>query len=223
MLAEEAQLAGPVQLLEFFEEAPTEQPREHAHGQEEARPASDPALPVRREPAAGHDAVHMRMMRERRAPGVQHQRRADARPQVLGVAGDGQQCLGGHVEQQAIENRLVLVGDVGDGRRQREDDVVVLDRQQIGLARLEPALRGTGLALRAVAVAAGVVGHLIDAAAFAAQDMATQCRAAALLDGRHDLELTQAQMAALRLAPLRPMHAEDVGHFQRWPWHGRAT
>ena len=38
--------------------------------------------------------------------------------------------------------------------------------------------------------------------------------AAALFDGRHDLELTQAQVAALRLAPSGPVRAEDVGDLQ---------
>jgi hypothetical protein len=44
--------------------------------------------------------------------------------------------------------------------------------------------------------------------------MATQCRAAALLDGRHDLELSEAQVRALSLAPSGPMETEDVGELQ---------
>ena len=160
------------------------------------------------------------MMRQRRAPGVQHQRRADARAQMLRIGGDGAQRLGGDVEQQAVDHGLVLVGDGGDRRRQREDHVVVLHRQQIGLPRLEPAPRGAALALRAVPVAAGVVGDLDLLAAFAAQDMSTQRRAAALLDGRHDLELTQAQVTALRLPPGRPVGAEDVGDLQGGAPHG---
>ena len=82
-------------------------------------------------------------------------------PRCLGSAAMVQQRLGGDVEQQAVDHGLVLVGDVGDRRRQREDHVVVLHRQQIGLARLEPASRGAGLALRAVPVAARVVGDLV--------------------------------------------------------------
>jgi len=38
--------------------------------------------------------------------------------------------------------------------------VVVLDGQQVGLSRLEPAVGGTGLARRAMAVAAGVESDL---------------------------------------------------------------
>ena len=135
VLAEELQRPAAMQRVELLEEAPAEQAREHAHRQEEAGPAGDPALAVRRQPAAGHDPVHVRVMRQRRAPGVQHQCCADACAQVLRIGGDGQQRLGGDVEQQAVDHGLVLVGDVGDRRRQREDHVVVLHRQQIGLAR----------------------------------------------------------------------------------------
>jgi len=114
---------------------------------------------------------------------VQHQRGADARAEMLRIGGDGLQHLGGHIEQQPVDDGLVRVRDVGDRRRQREDHVVVLDRQQVGLSRIEPALGCRALALRAMPVAAGVVGDLVGSAALAAQDMATQCRRAALDDG----------------------------------------
>ena len=38
------------------------------------------------------------------------------------------------LEQQVVDDGLVLVGDVGDGRRQCEHDMIVRHRQQIGLA-----------------------------------------------------------------------------------------
>ena len=89
--------------------------------------------------------MHVGMMGQRRSPGVQHQGRADLGPQMLGVGGDGEQRLGRNVEQQAIDHGLVLVGELGDRRGQRKDHMVVLDRQQIGLTRLEPAPRGSWL------------------------------------------------------------------------------
>ena len=61
---------------------------------------------------------------------------------------------------------------------------------------------------------ARVVGDPVGAASLATQHVSTECRAAALLDGRHDLELAQAQVAALRLAPGGTMAAEDVGDLQ---------
>jgi hypothetical protein len=62
-------------------------------------------LPVGRQAAAGHDAVHMRVVRHRRAPRVQHERGADRRAQVLRIGGDGEQRLGGDLEQQADRPR----------------------------------------------------------------------------------------------------------------------
>ena len=122
-----------------------------------------------------------------------------------------------------IDHRLVGIGDGTDRCRQREDDVVILDRQQVGLPGFEPALRGLGLALRAMPVAAGVVADFQVVAGITAQHMATQRRAAALFDGRHDLELGKTQVARLRLAPGRTKGTEDVGDFQGGTPHGRPT
>ncbi len=121
---------------------------------------------------------------------MEHGGEADAGPEMLGVGGNGDQRLGRGLEEDGVDRRLVLVGDVGDRRRQREDHVVVLHRQQIGLARIQPPLGRAALALRAVPVAARVVRDLLDPAAVTAQDMATQCRCSALGDGRHHLELS---------------------------------
>jgi len=154
VLAEELQLAMPVGHFECFEEAPAEQAREHAHRQEEAGPAVDPALTVRRESATGDDAAHMRVMCERRAPGVQYERGANLGAEMPGIAGDRAQRVGRDVEQQAVDNPFVIPGDRTDGRGKREDDVEVLDRKQIGLACGQPAVCGAGLALRAMPVPA---------------------------------------------------------------------
>ena len=52
------------------------------------------------------------------------------------------------------------------------------------------------------------------AAIFAAFDMATKGRRAALLDRRHDLELIQAQMSGIGSTPVGSMAMEDVGDLQ---------
>src|SRR5437762_4609225 len=58
VLAEELQSACAVSLFEFFEEAATEQTRQHAYREKETGPAAHPALAVNGETAAGYDAVH---------------------------------------------------------------------------------------------------------------------------------------------------------------------
>ena len=63
-------------------------------------------------------------------------------------------------------------------------------------------------------IATGVVGDRDLRTGTATQYMAPQCRAAALFDGGHHLELTEAQVTVLRLPPSRPVGAEDVRDLQ---------
>ncbi len=81
-------------------------------------------MTIEGEPTAGNDAMHMGMMRQCRAPGVQHQRRANLGTQMLGIGGDGGERVGRDLEQQAIDHRLVEypisligAGSVTTGRR----------------------------------------------------------------------------------------------------------
>ena len=94
------------------------------------------------------------MVRHRRSPCVEHGGDADARAEVLGVSRDRHHRLRRRAEQQIVDEGLVLAGDVGDLGRQREDDMEVADRQQIGFALGQPDARSGALALRAVPVAA---------------------------------------------------------------------
>src|SRR5260370_30407373 len=96
----------------------------------------------------------MWMMGHGRAPAVQYRRDADAGSEVVRVGGDGEHRLRRGLEQQIVDHGLVLVGDVANRRRQREDDVEVGNREQFGLARRHPLARSRALALRAVPVAA---------------------------------------------------------------------
>ena len=102
--------------------------------------------------------MDVRVVGERRAPGVEHGGEADAGAQMLRIGGDGGQRLGGGLEQEVVDGRLVLERDGADRGRQGEDDVIIGNRQQLRLAVFEPSPRRGRLALRAVTVAAGVVG-----------------------------------------------------------------
>src|SRR5208283_5039042 len=99
---------------------------------------------------------------------------ADARAEMLGVGGDGGQGLGGGPEQEVVDGGLVLERDRADRRRQGEDDVIVGNRQKLRLAIFEPLARRSSLALRAMPVAAGIVGHAFVRAVLAALDMAAE-------------------------------------------------
>ena len=92
--------------------------------------------------------------------------------------------------------------------------MVVIHRQQVSLAVLQPAPGGTALALRTVPVAAGVVGDLDLCAVFTAQQVTTERGTAAALNGRHHLQLAETQMPGTGITPRRSMVAEDVRDLQ---------
>ena len=68
-------------------------------------------------------------------------------PKMFWIARDGQQCLDRRFEPQAIDRRLVLIGDIRNLGRKREHDADVFDRQQILHPRLHPVLRRRTFAL----------------------------------------------------------------------------
>ena len=155
------------------------------------------------------------MMRHRRSPGVQRGGGADARAKMPRIGRDRHHRLGGGPEQKVVDDRLVLPGDVGDLGRQREDDVEIADRQQVGLALGEPGPRGGALALGAMPVATRIVSDPKVAAVVAAIDMAAKRRRPAVLDRRHDLELGKAQVTSLNGAIAGSFSAEDIGDIER--------
>src|SRR5207248_9730256 len=126
--------------------------------------------------------MSVRMVGQSRSPGMQHSSEADLRAEVLGVGRDGDQGFGGGFEQQVIDDRFVLVSDVGDRSRQGEDDMEIGHRQQLSSAVGEPLLGSGGLALWAMPIAAGVVRDAQVGAGFAALDMTAQRRRSAALD-----------------------------------------
>src|ERR1700736_5611914 len=221
MIAEEVEAAGLVGDEQHGEEQPAEQAREHADGQEEAGPARYPTLAVERDAAARHDHVDVRVMAHGRAPAVQHGSDADAGAEVPGIGGDRGQGLGRSLEQEIVDDRLVVIGDVAERRRQREHDMEVRHGQQIGFARGKPVLCRRALALRAMPVAATVVRDLGVRALLAARDMSAQSRGTAALDRRHRLQLAEADMAGIGSAPCRSMIAEDIRDLQCWTRHAR--
>ncbi len=145
---------------------------------------------------------------------MKHGGDADAGAEVARVGGDGEHGLGRRAEQQVVDRCLVLSRDVGDLGGQAEHDMKVADRQQVGFSGGQPLACGGALALRAVPVAAAVVGDPPVPAVFAGLDMPAQGSGAAVFDRRHDLELGKAQMPGLGRPVARPCGAEDVGDLE---------
>jgi len=92
--AEELETSVPVGGDELGQESSPEQARENLHGQNEVRSARHPTRAINGDAAARHDHVDMGMVRQRRAPGVQHGSDADAGAEVLGIGRNGGHGLG---------------------------------------------------------------------------------------------------------------------------------
>ena len=152
---------------------------------------------------------------------MEHGGDADPGAKPLGIGGDRQNGLSRGREQQTVDRRLVLVGDIGDQTRQCKDEVEVTDGEQFGLALGEPFLGGGGLTLGAMPVATAVVGNHSMSAVLAARDMAAKRDRAAALDGRHHLQLVEADVPGIGAAPRRPVVAENIRNLQRWTGHRR--
>jgi hypothetical protein len=114
---------------------------------------------------------------------------------MSGVGRNRAQGLGSRLEQDTVDHRLVVIGEVADRCWQGEDQVIVLDRQEVCLAGFKPAPGRTGLTLRTMPVPTRVVGDLGVVAGLALQHMTAQRRAATLFDSRHDLELAETEVA----------------------------
>ena len=154
---------------------------------------------------------------------MEHGGQSDPGAKMAGVRGDGNKRLRRRLEQQVINDGLVLPGDVGDRRRQTEHDVEVSNGQQLRFPLGQPFFGGHRLALRAVTIAPGVVGDPHMGAVLAPLDMAAESCGAAALDGRHDLQLSEAHMSGVGVAPGWAMAAEDIRQLNRWTRQGRAA
>jgi hypothetical protein len=105
----------------------------------------------------------------------------------------------------------LLKGDRGDRRRQREDDVEIGNRQQVGLSRGEPRGSGCPLTLRTMTIPAGIIGDPRHAAVVAGLDVAAERLGSARNNRAHHPPLdATGVVTTIRVAML----AQDMGDLQ---------
>src|SRR5690606_10930451 len=94
---------------------------------------------------------------------------------------------------------------------QREDDMEVPDRQEIGLLGLQPCACRRALAPWAVPVAAGVIGDPLMPAVRTGFDVTTESSGTTGLYRRHDLELAEVQVPGMSGPIGRTRSPENIG------------
>src|SRR5271166_4025680 len=154
----------------------------------------------------------MRMMLQGLPPGVQHRNRADLCAEVTRVVGNVAHRIGGRTEQDGVDDALVVERNLGGRRRQGEDHMVVGHRQQLGLTRLKPFSACQTLALRAVPIAAGIVGAADQPAVAVLFDVPAKRGRATGLDRRHDAPLDTTEMRGVIATERLVVAAEDIRH-----------
>jgi hypothetical protein len=97
------------------------------------------------------------MMLELLAPRVEDEEETDLGAEMLRVSSNGPQGLRRRPAQNAVRDGFVAVGDRRDCLGHREDDVEIRAVEDVGLTPFNPLRPRQRLALRAVAIAAGVV------------------------------------------------------------------
>src|SRR5439155_13531492 len=102
---------------------------------------------------------------------------------------------------------------------QREDDVVIADRQEFVLTRREPLVAGVRQTLRTVPIPTRVVRDGAVIAAHAAIEMAAQGRGATAREGAEHTPVLPGQPGSVRLDEAIAVLSDDVGHLKGWPHH----
>ena len=164
-------VSGPCESEPFA----TENAAQHANGQEEATATGHPAGVVGGEPAGRHEAVDVRMMKQRLPPGVKDGEEPDPGTEMARIRGHFEKGLGGSAEEQAVQNARILERKRREPVRQCEYHVCVRHGQEHRALLLEPVRGGRGLALRAVAIAAGIVRDDPVPARIALVDVTPEC------------------------------------------------
>src|SRR5215470_18447018 len=95
---------------------------------------------------------------------MEHRSDADMGPEVLRIGRDREKGVGCCSKQDAIDDRLVLISDIGNLLWQRKYHMEIRHRKQIGFTCGKPFPRRCALALRAVSINGCKISYIQSAA-----------------------------------------------------------
>ena len=217
------QLAPLEGLSQRVEELPAEQTPQDANRQEEPWSAGRPLCPVECDATTRDDAVDVRMVKEIRAPRVQHGQKTDVCAQVFRVAGNLAQRTCGTVEQDLVHDGLVLKGYRRDLLRDRKDNVEVLDWEQLSLPLSNPPCSRQLLTLGAMPIPAGVVSDLLVATLVALLNVSARCSCPASDETSQYSTLSTRDATAPGNSKISLVGSNDVGHLEARAAHSDAV
>jgi hypothetical protein len=205
---------------ESVEELSAEYLPQNPNREQESLLGSDPLRAIGGESTCRNDAVDMRMEQQVLSPCVEDGKHADVGAEPFGVACNFDQGLGCRCEQQIVEDTRTGQGEDVEFVRDGKHGMEVAGGQQFLLAVFDPALAGSGLALRAVPVTAGVERDaVLEAASGAHVEVTAERSGAAGQHGAIRLQLLIADRRVVALEVPVALSTEDVGQLQCGPAH----
>jgi hypothetical protein len=103
---------------------------------------------------------------------------------------------------------------------QCEDHVQIAGREKFSLACSDPAVPSSGLTLRAMAIAAAVIGDgSTMSAAGALIEMTTECGGTTPPNGQQHFDMLPTEPVAISFDEGVPRGADQIGHLEWWPTH----
>ena len=139
-------------------------------------------------------------------------------PRWRGSAATSRERRRAHLKEPRVQPRAVPIGQRQERMREREDDVHIRHVEQVPLTRVEPALPRLRLALRAVPIAARVIGDGLMSAGATPIEMPAECGGATAHDRSQDGSLLHTQPRML-LDEGVTLRVEDIGHLHGRPAH----
>src|SRR6266850_2587138 len=217
MEMELAFLEGP---LETGNELAAEDATKHLDGDKKSGARFYPVGVIGRQPTGRNNAMDMGMESKLLTPGMQHGEEANFRAEVSRIASDFEKSFRTGAEQQIIEDFLVLQSQCCKLRRKCEDHMDVARREKFSLPCGDPEFACRGLTLRAVSIAAAVVGNggtMPAAGAFI--EMAAECGGATERNGQQHFDMLPAEPLAISFDEGSSCAADEIGHLEGRPAH----
>src|SRR6266851_10515095 len=162
----------------------------------------------------------MRVQPELLIPGMQHGEEADLRAEMLRIVSDFEKGFRTAAKQKIVNDLLVLQGQRSQMTGKGEDHMDVARREKFSLTCGDPAFPGRGLTLRAVSIAAAVVGDGgTMPAAGALIEMTAECGGATARNGQQYFDVLPAEPLSISFDEGSSCAADEIGHLEGRPAH----
>src|ERR1700686_1702974 len=151
---------------------------------------------------------------------MQYAEEANLRAEVLRITSHFEESFRTGTEQESVEDLLVLQHQRSQPMGQCEDQVQIAGRKQLSSTRSDPAIPSSSLTLRAMAIAAAVIGDGgTMSAAGALIEMTTEGGGTTPANGQQHFDVLPTEPVVISFDEGISRGADQIGHLEWWPGH----